>query len=48
LWSISAWAACDLDLPASDDFAANEAETFVIQRTPLAELIEPTQRVDFL
>jgi hypothetical protein len=35
----------NLNLPAGNDFAANEAETFIIQRTPLAELIEPPQRI---
>ncbi len=36
-----------LDFPASDDFAANEAITFLIQPVPLPELIEPLQRLQF-
>jgi hypothetical protein len=37
-----------LDLPASNDFAADEAETFVIEGTPFAELIESVERLQFL
>jgi hypothetical protein len=32
-----------LDLPAGDDFAANQAITFLIQRVPMPELIESLQ-----
>src|SRR5207302_10044731 len=36
-WSVSACAASYLDLPASNNFAANEAVPFLIQRTPRSE-----------
>ena len=32
-----------LDFPAGDDFAANQAITFLIQRVPMPELIESLQ-----
>ena len=32
-----------LDFPAGDDFAANQAVTFLIQRVPMPELIESLQ-----
>jgi len=47
-WSVSACAASYLDLPASNNFAANEAVPFLIQRTPRSELIEPLQRLEFI
>jgi hypothetical protein len=36
-----------LDLPAGDDFTANQAITFLIQRVPMPELIESLQDVQF-
>ncbi len=36
-----------LDIPPIDDFAANEAITFLIQRVPLPEFIESLQRLQF-
>jgi hypothetical protein len=47
-WSVSACTASYQDLAASNNFAANEAVTFLIQRTPLSELIEPLQRLQFI
>jgi len=34
-------------LPAGDDFTANQAITFLIQRVPVPELIEPLQDRQF-
>ena len=36
-----------LDFPSSKDFAANKAIPFLIQRMPLAELIESSQDIQF-
>jgi hypothetical protein len=36
------------DLPASNDFAANEAITFFVERSPLPEFIEASQDAQFL
>jgi hypothetical protein len=36
-----------LDFPAGDDFAANQAITFLIKRVPLPESIESLQDVQF-
>ena len=42
--SVSTCASDHLDLLARDKLAANQAEAFLIQRTPWPELIEPSQR----
>ncbi len=44
---VSTYASNYLDFPSSDDFAANEAITFLIQRVPLPESIESLQDVEF-
>jgi hypothetical protein len=36
-----------VDFPAGDDFAANKAITFLIQRLPMPELIESLQDRQF-
>ena len=41
-------AARHLDLLTDDNLAANETVTFLIQRAPYPELIEPTQHLEFL
>ncbi len=46
-WPVSTSAPNHLDFPPSDDFAANKAITFLIQRVPLSELIESLQRFQF-
>ena len=40
---VSTCAHAYLDLPAGDDFAANQAITFLIQRVPMPELIVSLQ-----
>jgi hypothetical protein len=37
-----------VDFPAGDDFAANQAITFLVQRMPLPELIESLQEAQFV
>ncbi|PYK42037.1 MAG: hypothetical protein DME60_00520 [Verrucomicrobia bacterium] len=37
-----------LDLLAGDDLAANQTVTFLIQKTPWPELIEPSQRFQLI
>src|SRR5437660_11743594 len=44
----SARAAHDVNFPSRDDGTANEAITFLIQRPPLAESIEPLQSLQLL
>ncbi len=44
---VSMCASNHLDFPPGDDFAANEAITFLIQPVPLPELIESLQRLQF-
>src|SRR5437867_10149485 len=45
---IAACSAGYLDLPASNNPAANQAVTFFVERTPVAKLIEPPQRLQFV
>lgn len=44
---VSTCAPNHLDFPPGDDFAANEAITFLIQGVPLPELIESLQDIQF-
>lgn len=46
--SIPTCAARHQDLLAGDNLAANQTITFLIQRAPWPELIEPSQRVQFI
>jgi len=45
---VAACSARYLDLPASNDFATDQAETFLVEWTPLPKLIEPAQRIQFI
>src|SRR5438105_12538780 len=44
----SARAAHDVNFPSRDDGTADEAITFLVQRPPLTESIEPLQRLQLL
>lgn len=46
--SVPTCSAHDLDLLAGDNLAANETITFLIQGAPWPELIEPSQRFQFI